>query len=99
MSYLIIMRVPGDTSKFREFFEHHSEEMNQISARAKVAGCSHHVFAIGDGVVTSVDQWDTRENFERFFSDPAIAEVMAGAGASGPPDVEVIEIAEFADSF
>lgn len=99
MSVIVIVKVPGDTSKFRKFFEENAVMISQISASAKAEGCSHHVFAEGENVITTVDTWTSRAAFEKFFSAPEIAETMASAGASGPPDIEFYEVLESLDSF
>jgi heme-degrading monooxygenase HmoA len=99
MSVVVIMKVPGDTSKFRKFFEDNAEMIGQISEGAQAQGCSHHVFAEGENVITTVDTWTSRAAFEKFFSAPEIAETMANAGASGPPAIEFYEVLESLDSF
>jgi heme-degrading monooxygenase HmoA len=92
MSIVTIMKVPGDTAKFREFFDSHKEQVAAISARAQAAGCTSHVFSQGDGVTVAVDHWDSQAAFEKFLADPEIGETMAGAGASGPPEIEIFEV-------
>jgi heme-degrading monooxygenase HmoA len=99
MSVVVVIKVPGDTAKFLEFFEANAEMVGGISQGARAVGCTHHVFAKGDGEIIVVDHWSTREAFEKFFSAPEIAEVMGKAGASGPPAFEFFDVFESIDSF
>jgi heme-degrading monooxygenase HmoA len=92
MSVITVMKVPGDTAKFREFFAANKEKIAEISAKAQAAGCTSHSFSQGDGVTVAVDQWDSKEAFETFLADPAIGETLGGAGASGPPEIEIFEV-------
>ena|ERR1039457_4296781 len=99
MSVLVVIKVPVDTAKFQEFFEANAELVGGISRGARAVGCTHHVFAKGDGEVVAVDHWSTREAFETFFSAPEIADVMGKSGASGPPAFEFFDVFESIDSF
>ena len=99
MSVLVIIRVPGDTAKFQEFFEANADMVGGISRGAMAVGCTHHVFAKDAGEVVVVDQWSSREAFEKFFSAPEIADVMAQSGASGPPSFQFLEVFDTIDSF
>jgi heme-degrading monooxygenase HmoA len=99
VSVITVMKVPGDTAKFREFFATHQEQINAISARAKAAGCTSHVFGEGDGVIYTADRWESKEAFEKFFADPEIGQVMGDAGASGPPTLEFYEVIDDIDAW
>jgi heme-degrading monooxygenase HmoA len=99
MSVIVIMKVPGDTNAFREFFESHKHEMDEISEKARDMGCLAHTFTQGENVTVAVDHWESAEAFEKFSSMPEIAETMASAGASGPPTIEIYEVIDTVESF
>ena len=86
-------------AKARAAFESKSEEMKGIAEAGKAAGALHHKFAAGDNEIVVVDEWESRAAFEKFFADPKIAELMADAGASGPPAIEFYEALETSDAF
>ena len=66
---------------------------------AKKAGAIHHQFVAGDGEVLVVDEWDSAESFEKFFSDPRIAGLMQSAGVAGPPEISVFQVMDSPDRF
>ena len=90
------MRVPGDTDKFRRFIAD-EERLRSISDRARAGGCLHHRFAIGDGYVLVVDEWESLEQFQQFFA--GLGDVLMDAGAQGEPEMVVAEAISTADEF
>jgi heme-degrading monooxygenase HmoA len=97
---LITVIVPGDTEAFRAFAAEHPDRLKAIADRGREMGAIHHRFAIGDGTVLVVDEWNTAEAFQSFFEgNEEIAAVMQNAGASGPPQVTVYEALETSDQF
>ena len=86
MSVLITFKVPGDTAKFRAALEERGDEFAAIAERAKGQGAIHHRFGIGDGFVVVVDEWETAEQFESFFSDPELQAFIGDVGGSGGPE-------------
>jgi quinol monooxygenase YgiN len=99
MSVTVIIKVPGDVAKARSAFAASGEFLKTTSEQGKAAGALHHKFAAGDGEIVIVDEWSSREAFEKFFANPEIAKFMADAGASGPPAVEFYETLETPDAF
>jgi quinol monooxygenase YgiN len=99
VSVIVIIKVPGDVAKASATFAAQGDFLNQTSRRAQADGCLHHKFAAGDGEIVVIDEWRSREAFERFFADPSIAQFVAEAGASGPPVVEFYEALESAGDF
>jgi heme-degrading monooxygenase HmoA len=94
------MTSPGDTDLFQEFAAANPEKMVEIAQIGKTAGAIHHRFAISDGHIVVFDEWDSAESFQGFFEgNEDIAEVMRGAGASGPPVVAFYEALSTADEF
>jgi quinol monooxygenase YgiN len=67
-----------------------SDQLPPIAERAKAAGCLHHRFLAseeGDTVVV-VDEWDSKEAFQKFFEEGEDVRAMMGsAGVTEPPKV------------
>jgi quinol monooxygenase YgiN len=101
MSTLIVGKFPGDTATFRKALEERGNEFADIAERAKQAGCIHHRFGIGDGYVVIVDEWESPEQFQRFFSDPELQAFIASSGAAAdrPPGLTVTEAITSPDQF
>ena len=100
MSMLIIAKIQGDTAKFRQALADRSEEFQKIVETSKAAGAIHHRFGIGDGFVLVQDEWETAEQFQQFFADPALQAFIVSVGAAHePPEVTVAEAITSADQF
>ena len=91
MSVLIIGKFPGDTAVFKKVLTDRADELVSISEQARAAGSIHHTFGVGDGVVILVDEWESPQQFEQFFSRPDIQALTGEMGASGPPEITIIE--------
>jgi len=91
MSVLIIGRFPGDTAVFRKVLTDRADELVGISEQARAAGAIHHRFGVGDGFVILVDEWDSPQHFEQFFGRPDIQALTGEMGASGPPEITIVE--------
>ena len=59
MSVVVTMKVKGDTAQFRRMLETETDRIQALAAQARDAGCIHHRFAVGDGFVMVVDEWET----------------------------------------
>jgi heme-degrading monooxygenase HmoA len=100
MSVVVTGTFPGDTDAFRRFVVSGADVMRKISEDAKSKGAIHHRFAVGDGFVLLVDEWESAEAFQSFFqSNPDIPTVMQEAGARGEPQFTIAEAVETADQF
>jgi hypothetical protein len=100
MTVMMTMRAPADTQAFRSFIEANSDRLAKISEDAKAKGCIHHRFAVGDGFVTVIDEWESAQAFNGFFEgNEAVAAVMREAGIQGEPDISIAESIESADQF
>ncbi len=85
--------------KFRQALTDRAAEFEKIVA-ARGQGVLHHRFGFGDGYVLVVDEWETAEQFQRFFSDPELQAFIASAGAKpGPPELIVCEAVASPDQF
>jgi hypothetical protein len=99
MSVLVSARIAGDTAKFRQLMESDPDRFRQLAEQAKSAGAIHHRFAVGDGYVLVIDEWETAEAFQQFFQNPAIGAIIADAGGTGQPDIVIAEAIESPDQF
>ncbi len=87
MSVLVVLKVPGDTATFESFVASNKERVIEVSERAKAGGCLAHRFAVGDGHIIVVDEWETPEQFETFFSAPDVQTMVGEMGARGEPEI------------
>jgi hypothetical protein len=100
MSVLIITKVQGDTAKFSQALTDRASEFTQIADRARSVGAIHHQFGVGDGYVMIVDEWETADDFQKFFTDPDLQAFVASVGgAAGPPEVTVSTAMQTPDRF
>lgn len=100
MSVLVVLKVQGDTDVFRQALVDRAGEFEAIGARARAAGALHHRFGAGDGFVTVVDEWETAEQFNAFFSDPELQQFIGEIGGSGgPPEMTFSEAVSSPDQF
>jgi hypothetical protein len=101
MSVLVTVKVSGDVAAFRTALADRGSEFEAIAKRAQSVGAVHHRFGLGDGFVLVVDEWESGEEFEKFFSDPELQQFIASAGGdtSAPPDITITEAIESPDQF
>jgi hypothetical protein len=100
MSVLVTMKFEGDTDVFRQALVDRADEFSAIGERARTVGAIHHRFGIGDGFVVVVDEWETADQFNAFFSDPALQQFIGEIGASGgQPEMNVSEAVSSPDQF
>lgn len=97
MSVIITTKVSGDTSVFAKSLEERADEYRQWAKRGKEAGALHHRFALGDGFVLVIDEWESADAFQKFFGDPEIQAFIGSVG--GDPNIAPeITIGEAIDS-
>jgi quinol monooxygenase YgiN len=100
MSMLIIGKFQGDTAKFRQALSDRADEFTKIADAARSQGAIHHRFGIGDGFVMIVDEWESVEHFQQFFSDPDLQAFIGTVGADpGPPELIMAEAIASPDQF
>jgi hypothetical protein len=99
MSVLVTIKVSGDTDTFRAALADRADEFKQVGDRAQGAGAIHHRFGVGEGFVLAVDEWQTIDQFQAFFADPALQEFIGTIGGREEPEVTVTEAAASADEF
>jgi hypothetical protein len=100
MSVLVIGKFEGDTALFRQAFVERAGEFEKVAEKSRAAGAIHHRFGIGDGFVVIVDEWETIEQFQAFFSDPELHAFIGSVGAApAPPEIIVAEAVASPDQF
>lgn len=100
MSTLIIAKFQGDTATFRQALTDRAAEFEKIAADARQQGGLHHRFAIGDGIVVVVDEWESAGHFERFFANPELQAFIGSVGAAPvPPEITMAEAVDSPDQF
>jgi quinol monooxygenase YgiN len=101
MSVLIAGKMTGDVEAFRKALAERADEFTAHADRARGAGALHHRFGIADGYVLIIDEWESAEQFETFFTDPQLQAFIASAGGdtSAPPEITVAEAIDSPDQF
>jgi quinol monooxygenase YgiN len=100
MSVLITGKFQGDTAKFRQALTDRAGEFAKISDTARAEGGLHHRFGIGDGFVVMVDEWETAEQFQRFFANPELQAFIGSIGAAPvPPEITITDAVSSPDQY
>jgi hypothetical protein len=100
MSVLVITKVRADTTAFQKALANRASEFEAVATRARGAGAKHHRFGIGDGYVMVVDEWDSVEEFQGFFSDPELQAFIGSVGGEpGEPEIMAADAIHSPDEF
>jgi quinol monooxygenase YgiN len=101
MSVVVTLKFQGDVATFRQAITEHADQFAKMAAEAQSSGGGiHHRFAVGDGFVLVVDEWETAEHFQKFFANPDLQALVAAAGAAPqPPEITVAEAVSSADEY
>jgi len=101
MSVIITLKFQGDVVKFRQALTDHGDQFAKMAAEAKASGGGiHHRFAVGDGFVLVVDEWETAEHFQKFFANPDLQALVAMSGAAPqPPEITIAEVVSSPDEY
>jgi hypothetical protein len=101
MSVIVTMKISGDTNVFTESLKERGDEFRKVAERGRAAGAIHHQFAVGDGFVLVIDEWESAEASEKFFSDPQLMEFIGSVGAdpNSAPEVTAGESIDSPDKF
>ena len=101
MSVVITLKFQGDVAKFRQALADHADEFAKMAAEARGSGGGiHHRFAVGDGFVLVVDEWESVEHFQKFFANPDLQALIAASGAApAPPEVTIAEAISSPDEY
>jgi hypothetical protein len=100
MSVIVLVRVPVDPAGVERVWRDNADDFASVQADAKAHGALHHRWGFGDGFVLVIDEWPDAASFEDFFSNQqTIPQIMAAAGAQGPPEVTIVEAKTGPDQF
>ena len=100
VSVLVIGKFQGDTATFRQAVAERAGEFAKYADMARAAGGIHHRFGTGDGFVLVVDEWESPEHFQKFFSNLELQEFVGSIGAApAPPEMIVAEAVASADQY
>ena len=85
MSVVMILRTTADAARLEEYAQANPDVLKRITDDAKGRGAIHHAFFAGDGEVVVIDEWESEEAFQGFFSsNEEIPGVMQAVGAGEP---------------
>jgi quinol monooxygenase YgiN len=100
VSVYMSLRVKADPNKLEQYAQENREFMQGIADRAKGLGCLHHTFASEDGDVIVMDEWESREAFEKFFNDAEdVRQVMQEMGVQSEPEIHYYKKLNTGDEF
>ena len=101
MSVVITLKFHGDVAKFRQALADHGPVFAKMAEEARSSGGGiHHRFAVGDGFVLVVDEWETAGHFQKFFANPDLQALVATAGAGPePPEITIAEAVSSPDEY
>jgi quinol monooxygenase YgiN len=101
MSVLVTLKVAGNTATFQDAVTNRADEFAEIGARSRAEGAIHHRFGVGDGFVVVVDEWETPEQFEKFFGNPELQAFIGtiGGDTTAAPEITITQAITSADEF
>jgi len=100
VSVYVSLRVKADPDKLESYAQENRDFLVGISDRAKGLGCLHHTFASENGDVIVMDEWESREAFEKFFNDADdVRQVMQEMGVQSEPDIHFYKKLDTGDDF
>lgn len=100
MSVTVTVRVTGDPAQAKALADADPGRIQAISEKGKAAGALHHRFVAGDGEIMVIDEWPDAAAFQGFFEGtPEIPALMADAGMTGQPQVEIWQPLDMHDEF
>lgn len=99
MSVLVTGKFPADVATFRQAQADRAADFAAMGEQARAAGGIHHRFGIGDGFVVVVDEWESPQAFEQFFSRPELQEFIGAIGGAGTPDITISEAITSPDQY
>ncbi|HEY6277040.1 MAG TPA: hypothetical protein VIX86_11980 [Streptosporangiaceae bacterium] len=100
MSVIVIGKFQGDIATFRQALTDRASEFEKVAGQARASGGIHHRFGIGDGFVLIVDEWESVEHFQQFFSNPELQAFIGSVGAApGPPEMIICEAVASPDQY
>jgi heme-degrading monooxygenase HmoA len=101
MSVIVIGHFPvADIARAKQSLASNAALLAEITEETKQLGAIHHRFLEGDGELLVIDEWESAEAFNGFFSsNTKVPQVTQDAGVSGPPKIEFYSPLEAAGTF
>jgi hypothetical protein len=94
------LRVKADADKLEEYAKEHPDVLPGITAKARELGCIHHTFAAENGDVVVMDEWESKEAFEKFFNgNEDVEQVMRDMGVQSEPEIHFYRPLDTGDQF
>jgi heme-degrading monooxygenase HmoA len=100
VSVYMSLRVKADADKLEQYAQEHADMLHKITDDAKSNGCIHHTFAAENGDVVVMDEWESREGFEKFFNGNSdVAKMMQDMGVQSEPEIHFYRPLNTGDQF
>lgn len=100
MSVIVLVRVPVDPTNVEKLWADRGADFESVAADAKSQGAIHHRWGFGDGFILAIDEWPDAQSFQGFFANQAtIPQLMQAAGATGAPEVTIVDAVTGPDQF
>ena len=100
MSVYMSLRVKADAYQLEKYAQEHQDTIKGIAEQAKGLGCIHHTFAAENGDVVVMDEWESKEAFEKFFhGNKEVEQVMRDMGVQSEPEIHFYRPLETGDQF
>jgi hypothetical protein len=91
VSVIVTLRLSGDPATFEQAVAGQRDAIDRIMGIAKSHGLIAHRWYGSDGECMAIDEWPDADSFHAFMEEaqPDIGPVMAAAGITSEPSVEV----------
>jgi hypothetical protein len=100
MSVMVVGKFKTDPARMASVFRDRKTDVLAVSNDAKSQGALHHHFAMGNGQVMVIDEWESAESFQQFFkTQPKISELMREAGVEEEPEFAFYPIGDMPGQF
>ena len=100
MSVIVLVKIPVEPGNLEKLWAERAADFQAVATDGKSKGAIHHRWAFGDGHVVVIDEWPDAASFDKFFTgQETIPQLMAAAGAQGPPEVSILEAKTGPDEF
>ena len=100
MSVMVVGKFKTDPARMSSVFRDRKDDVLAVSNDAKSQGALHHHFAMGDGQVMVIDEWQSAEAFQQFFTNHAkIPELMREAGVEEEPEFSIYQVGDVPGQF
>ena len=100
MSVFVFVRIKTEPGTLERVAAERADEMRAVSQEGRDRGAVHHCFIEVDGDVMVVDEWDSAESFQEFFSsNEVIPRIMEATGVQAEPEISIHRKLDTPDAF